>query len=904
MHKFGYLSRTNMEYIEGLYQSFLNDPQSVSEDWRTFFEGVEFAQNLSGSVSSQELDVYNLITSYRDYGHFDAKLDPLSLAPANEGVLKLKDYNLKDDDLKKKFSIGSIVGKKDAELGEIINHLKKSYCGTISCQTSDTMPRIREWFSKEFEQVDYKVDKEEKKSIYQQLVRTETLEMFIHRRFQGTKRFSIEGADALIPMLHKLVNKGTSLNVEEIVIGMAHRGRINVLTNFMDKELDNILAEFAGTAIHDEENFDSDVKYHLGYSADKKTPHGDCHISLAFNPSHLEAVNTVVLGMTRAKQRVRKDTGNREKVVPVLIHGDAAVAGQGVVFETLQMSQLKGYTVGGTIHVVIDNQVGFTTNPESGRSSPYSTDVGKSQQIPVIHVNGDDVEACVRAMDIAIRFRQEFKRDIFINLTCYRRYGHNEGDEPMFTQPQMYDIIKKHPTLRTIYGKELIKNSVIDEAFFESFYQEKMDNLQQILDDVKANPPKNKPIAFGGVWEGMRRPRPEDFETTWETKASQEHIDTVGKVLTTIPPNFTIHKKLQRLVDSRKKMVEETKMVDWGMGELLAYGSLILEGNSVRLSGQDCIRGTFTHRHSCFFDQNTGEMYNPLKTLREDKEFCVYNSFLSEMGVLGFEYGNSSSDPTFLTIWEAQFGDFANGAQIIIDQFLASAEQKWMRMSGLTLLLPHGYEGQGPEHSSARLERFLQLCAQQNMQVCNLTTPAQLFHAMRRQMRRDFRLPLVIMSPKSLLRHPRVVSPVSDLTDGFFAEVIGDKDADPKKVNSVVLVSGKLYYELLEKKESLGVAAQHVALVRVEQLYPYPENFLVSELKRYKGLKSVIWAQEEPKNMGSWRYISPFIRESLDANGMKDVELKYEGRTFRASPATGNPKIHMQEQNQIIDNCF
>ncbi|MEM7645322.1 MAG: 2-oxoglutarate dehydrogenase E1 component, partial [Pseudomonadota bacterium] len=688
------------------------------------------------------------------------------------------------------------------------------------------------------------------------------------------------------------------------VIGMAHRGRLNVLVNFMEKAIEETLSAFDGHSNVDD-NFDGDVKYHLGHSADKKTDNGTCHVSLAFNPSHLEAVNPVVCGMVRAKQRVKNDTEKRLKVVPVQIHGDAAFAGQGVVSETLQLAGLKGYTVGGSIHIIIDNQVGFTTNPESSRSSPYSSDVAKSQQAPVIHVNGDDPEACVRAMDMAIRFRQEFGRDVIINLTCYRRYGHNEGDEPAYTQPAMYKSIKKHPTTKDLYGKKLVQEGVIDEEFKKAFYQKKMDNLQKVLDRVRENPPKPMVQAFGGLWEGLRRSEPGDFEKSFETGSTNDILKKVGSQLTSVPDGFNVHNKLKKLIEQRKKMMSGEQPVDWGMAELLAYGSLILEGSSVRLSGQDCIRGTFSHRHSCFFDTNTGERYNPLGSLETDKEFCVYNSSLSEMAVLGFEYGNSSSDPTFLTIWEAQFGDFANGAQIIIDQFLASAEQKWMRMSGLVMLLPHGYEGQGPEHSSARLERFLQLCAQKNMQVCNVTTPDQLFHVLRRQMKRPFRVPLIMMSPKSLLRHPKVICDLKDLEKGQFQEVLSDEKKILASAERVAFVSGKLYYDLLAKREELPAKEQgKVALVRMEQLYPYPKHLVNKVFAQCKKMKSFVWAQEEPKNMGAWSYVFHPLRESLDENGFEKVAIEYSGRGFRASPATGSMKNHLEEQNEIVENVF
>lgn len=894
------ISRENLEYIENLYSLYKTNPQDLDQKWQDFFAGVDFATDTGGGISSKELNVYNLIQAYRDYGHFQANLDPLaSRAAVND--LTLQKFGLAESDLNAQFSVSAILGLKNATLKEVINHLQKSYCGTISVQVSDASKVVRDWFQSEMEKSSYVTSAENKKAILQQLVRTETLEKFIHTRFVGAKRFSIEGADSMIPMLEHLTVKGREMGVEEIVIGMAHRGRVNVLANYMDKALEVILAQFDGIT-EDIPDYDGDVKYHMGYSVDKKTPSGECHVSLAYNPSHLECVNPVVTGMARAKQRSRGDTQERKKVVPVLIHGEAAFSGQGVVAETLQLSQLKGYTVGGTVHIIVDNQVGFTADPECTRSSPYSSDAAKSLQIPVIHCNGDDPEACVRAMDIAIRFRQQFKSDVVINLMCYRRFGHNEGDEPAYTQPVMYATIKGHPTQTDIYSKKLISEKVVTAAEHEAFYKEKIDNLQKLLEGVRKSPPKFKIQAFEGAWKGLRRPESKDFAKQYDTTTTLATLKKVGAQLTTIPKGFNLHPKLTKLIETRKQMAEGQVPLDWGMAELMAYGSTIVEGNSVRLSGQDVVRGTFTHRHSCFYDTATGEIYNPLKELRNDKEFCVYNSALSEMAVLGFEFGNASSDPSFLTIWEAQFGDFINGAQIIIDQFLVSAEQKWMRSNGLTLLLPHGYEGQGPEHSSGRLERFLQLCAQNNIQVCNLTTPAQLFHALRRQIKREFRLPLIIMSPKSLLRHPQVISSLEDLTQGGFLEVLPDEKVDISKVKKCVFVSGKLYYELLAEREKQK--REDVALVRIEQLYPFPQHLLKDIFKAAKKLESVVWVQEEPKNMGSWSYIFHPLRELMDEVGLEKTPLSYVGRERRASPATGTMKKHTAEQQKIWAEVF
>lgn len=901
--------RDNLDYIEGLYRQFKANPQSITIEWQRFFEGVEFASDGSFGLSEKELDVYHLISAYRNYGHFEADVDPLTNTPHPSEELALKKFNLTDSDLDQKFQIGKIIGKTDASLREIIAHLRACYCGKLTVQCAEALPEVRNWFIREFEQDknQFKLSAQEKKDIFHSITRTESLEKFLHTRYVGQKRFSIEGGDALMPMLETLVQRGTGKGVEEIMVGMAHRGRINVLANFMGKALEYIFADLNGPTETAEpiDDFDGDVKYHLGYKSTKKTENGPCQVSLAFNPSHLEAVNPVVLGMARAAQRRRKDTVDRKKVIPVLIHGDAAFAGQGVVAETFQMAYVKGYTTGGTIHLSIDNQIGFTTNPENSRSSHYCSDLAKILATPVMHVNGDDVESCVRAMDIALRFRQEWGRDIVINIVCYRRFGHNEGDEPAYTQPLMYDIIRKHPTLREIYGKQLVRENVYAQTDIENLFNEKMENLQKVYEHTKANPPKIEPFKFDGFWKGLRKGKPEDFsgDTTVDTKVDLSVLKNIGQMLGQVPSGFTPHPKLVKLLETRKNMSEGKELLDWGTAELLAYGSLLNEGTSIRLSGQDCVRGTFTHRHSGLYDAKTGEAYSALDQINGDKvEFCVYDSVLSEYGVLGFEYGNAICDPTFLTIWEAQFGDFANGAQIIIDQFLSAGEAKWQQMCGLVLLLPHGYEGQGPEHSSARLERFLQLCAQNNIQVANLTTPAQIYHVLRRQIRRPFRKPLVIMSPKSLLRHPKAVSSLEELANGSFQEVINDSlIKDIKKVETVVLSAGKLYYDLLEEREKQK--NEKTALVRVEQIYPTPKHLLTQILKSYPKLKHIIWAQEEPRNMGAWGHISFKLQELIESEGLK-VDLKYVGRPDRASPATGSVYRHRVEQAQLVQDCF
>lgn len=904
------LTRSNLEFIESLYVQFQNDPESVDPKWRSFFEGVDFAKDLTpvsggtdAGFSTKEMNVYQLVEQYRNYGHIKADLDPLQLQERNSESFTLKKFGLTDADLDKEFQVGAYLKLKQKKLKDIIEHMESVYCGTLTAELTDCPQEIRDWFQNYLEQESFKLSNVQKKEVFVQLARTESLEKFLHSRFVGMKRFSIEGGDSLIPMLEYLSFRGTELEMEEMVIGMAHRGRINVLANFMDKVLKVIFTEFEGAGSTADPDYDGDVKYHLGYSKDKKTPHGNCHVSLAFNPSHLEAVSPVVLGMTRAKQRLRNDMVERKKVIPVLIHGDAAFIGQGVVAETLQLSKLQGYRVGGSIHIIINNQVGFTTDPKDARSVRYSSDAAKAIKAPVLLVNGDDVEACVKAMELAIQFRQKFKQDIVIDMICYRRHGHNEGDEPAFTQPKMYEAIKNHPTLMHIYKDQLDQEGVQTADESDEIYKKRIDNLQAILEEARKSPESSKPDAFKGLWQGLRRGTEKDFENQVPTETTPKIADIVLKALTTNPKNFNLHPKMEKLIHARAKMVE-TDQLDWAMGELLAYGSLCVEGTPVRVSGQDCKRGTFTHRQAVYWDTETGAEYTPLAQLNPDKgEFCIYNSPLSEMAVVGFEYGNSSSDPTYLTIWEAQFGDFSNGAQIIIDQFISSAEMKWLRNSGLVFLLPHAYEGQGPEHSSARLERFLQLCAQTNMQVCNITSPSNFFHALRRQMKRDFRKPLIIMSPKSLLRHPKVVSALSEFTSGCFQEVLEDpKMSDAGGVETVVICSGKLYFDLDQAREKSE--RPHVAILRMEQIYPFPRTQLAPLINGFPKLKKIIWAQEEPKNMGAYIFVKPKLEELLEELGKTKIQIEYAGRTERASPAVGSPKIHAAEQSKIIEQAL
>ena len=915
MENLGHLNPSNLQYLEQVLdfgqqnEVLAKGPSSGKGSKSEFSKEVvipSMGVSSEAQLSDKEHMVFRLIEQYRDYGHLKANLDPLGLLkPEGLESFELQHFNFTQSDLPKTFRASHLINCEGDRLIDIVSHLNQVYCGTLAINVAGCERDVRLWFHGEIEagSKSFQLSVNEKIAILQSLIKTESLEQFIHSRYVGTKRFSIEGSDALLPMLEQAVIVGTHLGIQDFVLGMAHRGRINVLANFMGKGLDMIFADFDGTVI-DKTGYDGDVKYHMGYSVDKETSHGKCHISLAFNPSHLESVTPVVCGMVRAKQRVRKDMETRSRVLPILIHGDGAFIGQGVVSETFQLSQLEGYKVGGSVHIIINNQVGFTTQPRDARSTRYSSDIAKVVGAPVILVNGDDVEACVRAINIALRFRQEFSKDIVIDMICYRRFGHNEGDEPAFTQPQMYSCIKKHPSLKTIYGESLVRQSIISMEEVKTSYEQSMEGLQKVLDRVRDKPPEVKPLAFSGLWSGLKKGSAEDFEQVTPTAYSEDALRKVSEVLTTEPEGFRLNPKVKRLIQNRQKMMENG-LLDWGMAELLTYASLRDEGTSIRISGQDCKRGTFSHRHAVYFDQESNDEYCPLATLNPGEgEFCIYNSSLSEMAVLGFEYGNAAADPTFLSIWEAQFGDFVNGAQIIIDQFISSGEQKWTRQNGLTLFLPHGYEGQGPEHSSARLERFLQLCAQENMQVCNLTTPANLFHALRRQIVRNIRKPLILMSPKSLLRHKKVISPLSEFSQGYFREVIEDTVVSTDNVEKLILCSGKVYYEIEEAREVDPTSFSSKAIIRIEQYYPFPKAQLTPFLSGYPHLRKVAWVQEEPQNMGASFFIIPRLRELMDDLGLKKVDIEYMGRTNRASPATGLLRVHKVEQKEIVDACI
>ena len=781
----------------------------------------------------------------------------------------------------------------------MILFLENTYCSKMTLHVGGCSPEIRHWFFRKLEQNIFQLDSKNKIQFLEKLTHTEAFEKFLHNRFLGAKRFSVEGADALIPMLEHTVDQGALQGVKEFVIGMSHRGRLNVMANFMNQPYETILSQFEGEVFSDMD-FTGDVKYHIGYSCEKKTLSGrTCNILLGFNPSHLESIDPVIQGVTRALQNKAKDSESRNKVLPVLIHGDASFCGQGVVSETLQLSQLEGYTVGGAIHIIINNQVGFTTEPKDGRSSPYASDLAQSISAPVLLVNADDLEKCIHVMDVALEFRQKFQQDVIIDLISYRRFGHNEGDEPSFTQPLMYNKIKNHPTLMNLYKNHLIQEKVIEDDKNRSF-QKYTDELQSVLDHIRKTPISIKESDLRGtIWPYNPKPSLEEMEEAVETKAGKEHIHRVLDILTSEPSDFNCHSKIKRLIQNRKKLIESGQ-VDWALAELLAYGTLCLEGHSVRLSGQDCKRGTFSHRHAVYYDSKNGKEYIPLTHLHKDQaEFCIYNSPLSEMAVLGFEYGNSCLDHSKLNIWEAQFGDFSNGAQIIIDQYISSGEEKWLQSCALTLLLPHGYEGQGPEHSSARLERYLQLCAQYNMQVCYPTTPSNFFHVLRRQLKRGIFKPLIVMTPKSLLRHPQMMSPTNHLLEDSFKEVIVE---EPKgSVRSIILCTGKIYFDLLEK---LPKSFTQTLVIRVEQLYPFPKSALSPYLNGFPQLEKVIWLQEEPKNMGSAFFMIPRLQELLQELGQKQVSVEYAGRKEKASPATGSSLMHQEEQAQLIQEVM
>jgi 2-oxoglutarate dehydrogenase E1 component len=911
------LLNENAPFVEELYKQYLANPDAVDEEWRDYFTHLPDV-TVSGQPGARagerttEIDierharVLQLIDAYRERGHLQATLDPLGImAKRSHPELEASYHGFTVEDLDKEFSIARLFGMPALTLRGILSTLREAYCGTVGVeymhiQDPEQRRLVQERIEDKRKQIPLTVDA--KRLILTKLYAAETFEAFLHTKFVGHKRFSLEGAESLIPLVDQMLERAAEGGVEEIVIGMAHRGRLNMLVNLLGKSYEMTFAEFEGHVDPSSMMGSGDVKYHLGFSADWMARNGKMiHLTLTANPSHLETVDPVVEGRVRAKQDRLADR-ERTRIIPLLIHGNAAFAGQGVVSETLNLSRLRGYTTGGTIHIIINNQIGFTTEPEDSHSGPYTTDIAKSLQAPIFHVNGDDPEAVVRVALLALDYRQTFKRDVVIDIFCYRRYGHNEGDEPSFTQPRMYRAIKDHPHVAWLYREKLLDQNVLTAEEVTILERSSRERLQNALDTVKSTPIHSQTETLGGVWQGFTR----SHECQVDTRVRRDLLEYVARRLSATPEDFTLNPKVEKLLQARTEAVVKEGPIDWGLAELLAYGTLVCEGTPVRLSGQDVERGTFSHRHAVLIDYDTGLRYVPLSNLREGQaDFNVFNSPLSEYAVMGFDFGYSLDSPDALVIWEAQFGDFANGAQIIIDQFLSCAEVKWQRMSGLVLLLPHGYEGQGPEHSSARLERYLQLCAEDNMQVANCTTPAQIFHLLRRQMKRNFRKPLVVMTPKSLLRHKLAVSSVPELVDGAFHEVL-DETVAPEtavtmkatEVNHLLLCSGKVYYDLLVERERRQQS--DVAIVRLEQLYPFPERQLQNVIGRYPHAKDVVWVQEEPRNMGAWTFVS----ERLSSLLRPQQSLRYAGRSAQASPAVGFQKVHQQEQMVLVDQAL
>lgn len=908
MDQFSFIANADPITIDNLYQSYKENPESVDFTWQKFFEGFDFSlakygenngytkATSSEGFNEKEIFVYNLIRSYRRWGHLKAKTNPIRERRDHDAGLNLTDFGLNEGDLSTKFKAGKEIGMENATLKDIIEALRKVYVGSFGFEyTFIRKPEIQRWLRTEFEKAAqaYNPSTEIKTRILSKLNEAVLFENFLATKYVGQKRFGLEGGENTIVAIDTIINVASLMGVQEVVIGMAHRGRLNMLCNIMGKTYEQIFNEFEGNINPDDIQGQGDVKYHMGYSSEITTLYDkQMHLKLMPNPSHLEAVDPLVLGYTRA-QIDDEYQGDFSKAVPILIHGDAAVAGQGVVFETIQMANLKGYTTGGTIHFVINNQVGFTTDFEDARSGIYCTDVAKVIDAPIIHVNGDDTEAVAFAAKTAIEFRQHFGRDIFIDMVCYRKNGHNESDEPRFTQPKLYAAIAKHQNVRELYKQSLIERGEINASQAEEMDIQFKDLLQSKLSMVKENPIKYVPQKLEQEWSHLSKATDKDFEKSPNTAISKVAFDKLAKALTNIPSNFKALKQIENLIKDRSKLLLEDKKVNWALAELMAYGSILLENKIVRLSGQDVRRGTFSHRHAYFFDSETNEHYCQIDNADPDQyKIKIFNSLLSEYGVLGFEYGYAMATPNALVVWEAQFGDFSNGAQTMIDQFISSAETKWTRMNGLVMLLPHGYEGQGPEHSSARPERFLQMAAENNMIIANLTTPANIFHIMRRQLAWNFRKPCVIFTPKSLLRHPLVISPVEDLLNGTFQETYDDTFADAKSVKKVLLCTGKIYFDLLNEQQNND--RKDIAIVRIEQLYPFPEKQINAIVAKYK-LARVLWVQEEPENMGYWDYITRIYTK---------IELHIIARKPSSSPATGYLKIHNKEQAELVKLAF
>ena len=912
----------NAAVSEAAYESWLQNPDSVDPTWRAFFQG--FTLGNSGATPSAALaesthpaaatpiidslkqsHVHHLINTYRALGHLEAHLDPLGEPPEPHPKLALAAFNLSDADLDTFFDIGTYLGGGQMKLRDILIALRTTYCDHIGVEYTHIQDvDVRRWLQEKMETTRNQPDfsKAEKIRILRRIHKAELFERFLHTKYVGQKRFSLEGGETMIAAIDSIIEHCPRAGVAEVVMGMAHRGRLNILTSVMRKHFDVLFEQFSENYLPDAVGGDGDVKYHLGYHAVLDTASGkQVEVRLTSNPSHLEIVNPVVEGRARARQRARGDMERRTTVLPLLIHGDAAFAGQGVVAETLNFSQLPGYQTGGTLHFVINNQIGFTTDPSDSRSTLYCTDVAKMIEAPIFHVNGDDPEAVCLVARLALEFREKWQRDVVIDMFCYRKHGHNETDEPAFTQPLLYKKIAAHPAISAVLTRKLIAEGTITEAKAEAIRAEYSEALEKNLEMAKATETaksaKRAAAAEAKKFAGSTAVFQPDFHfKPVPTGVSSELIDRVVRGLTTLPAGFKPNPKIKRFLDARVNAHRDGGPIDWGFAEALAFGTLVLEGEPIRLSGQDCERGTFSHRHAVLHDMDNGNTYAPLKNLDpQQARFCVYNSLLSEAAVLGFDYGYSLDFPNMLCLWEAQFGDFANGAQVVIDQFIASGESKWQRTSGIVLLLPHGYEGQGPEHSSARLERFLQLCAEDNIQVANITTPANFFHALRRQVKRDVKKPLVVMSPKSLLRHPAAVSKLAEFTAGAFQEVIDDPSFADAKPARLIFCSGKVYYDLIDYRTKKQLT--DTAIVRLEQLYPLHRNHLAELADRYAGAR-VVWCQEEPQNMGAWSYVCPQFAEIF---GFLPL---YAGRDAAASPAVGTLALHRFEVAALLNDAF
>lgn len=900
----------NLPFFEEMYDSYKKDPNNVDISWRTLFSKLDSSVYPKSSVPLKsesstlptltgDLRIFNLINAYRTYGHLLAKTNPLELSSKLAPYqLSLEASGFTEHDLSSSFPSGNLFTTPEVPLNEIIHALKATYCGTVGVEYMGFLsPELESWLQQHIEPSRFKIDLslEQKQTILQLLNKSELFESFLHTKYVGQKRFSLEGSETLIPMLASIIDVGASLGLEEFILGMAHRGRLNVLCNILDKSYADIFSEFEEGYVPASIEGSGDVKYHKGFYSEAKTVHGhNIKIILTPNPSHLESVGPVVEGQVRARQDLRTFEKGQNTIIPILIHGDAAISGQGIVYETMQMYKLEGYKTGGTIHIVVNNQIGFTTVPEDSRSTIYCTDIARAFGAPIFHVNVEDPEGCVYATQLAVELRQKFHCDVFLELICYRKYGHNEGDEPAFTQPLEYQQIRKKRPVRELYRDHLVQQGILKNA--EALETEFKKGLQDALQGLKQGKESIQKVS-----QQLPSAKDNGILQHVQTGVPKATLQQVAERICFIPENLTIHPKLTALTKERLSMVKEgvgSRPVDWGMAELLAYGSLLWERISVRLSGQDSCRGTFSHRHAMLMDQVKEQGYIPLKHLKSDQgRFDVYNSPLSEYAVLGFEFGYSIGNPDCLVIWEAQFGDFANGAQIVIDQFISTAEQKWNQKFDLTLLLPHGYEGQGPEHSSARIERFLTLAGDNNMQIVQPTTPAQLFHVLRRQMLRELRKPLIVFTPKGLLRHPACVSKIDEFTQGSFLEILDDPKPS-KKPGKLVFCSGRIYYDLIAVREKMPTVS--LAIIRIEQLYPLDVERLKSLLEKYAGFKECFWVQDEPSNMGAWNFIRPILRELMP----KGIDPMYIGRLRSASPATGSHVVHKQEHTYIINTLF